>query len=52
MSKIPGDLSRLWNNDENGCLLVRPDGYIAWSSNHIDDAMAELYSVMMHILQR
>ncbi|EJS00446.1 2,4-dichlorophenol 6-monooxygenase [Bacillus thuringiensis] len=39
-----GDLARLWGSDEHGCLLIRPDGYIAWTGNTpalADDVLRE-----------
>ncbi len=45
-----GELSRSWTNDENDCILIRPDGYIAWQSNVIESADNELYSAISSIL--
>ncbi|WP_281884994.1 FAD-dependent monooxygenase [Paenibacillus sp. YYML68] len=39
-----GDLARLWESDEQECLLIRPDGYIAWAGNNTanaDDCLRE-----------
>ncbi|PFZ92296.1 FAD-dependent oxidoreductase [Bacillus wiedmannii] len=39
-----GDLARLWDGDEHECLLIRPDGYIAWTGNNTalaDDVLRE-----------
>jgi len=39
--------------DEDGCLLVRPDGYIGWRSQSVaDNATEELASAMNQILGR
>ncbi|OUC66310.1 aromatic-ring hydroxylase C-terminal domain-containing protein, partial [Acinetobacter seifertii] len=45
-----GELSRCWTNDENECMLIRPDGYIAWTSNEIENAEDELHSAISSIL--
>ncbi|POX36346.1 2,4-dichlorophenol 6-monooxygenase [Streptomyces sp. Ru73] len=42
--------------EESGCLLVRPDGYIAWRTAHApdtpDEARAELGKALAAVLQR
>ncbi|WP_447502002.1 aromatic-ring hydroxylase C-terminal domain-containing protein, partial [Acinetobacter pittii] len=45
-----GELSRSWGNDENACIMIRPDGYIAWQSNKIESAENELHKAMSSIL--
>lgn len=45
-----GELSRSWTNDENACIMIRPDGYIAWQSNDIESAENELHKAMSSIL--
>ncbi len=42
-----GELSRCWTNDENECMLIRPDGYIAWTSNEIERQKMN-YIVLYH----
>ncbi|GAB2991426.1 FAD-dependent monooxygenase [Amycolatopsis acidiphila] len=47
-----GDWGRLSGIDEDGCLLVRPDGYIAWRSPKLArgqaDALAQAISRVLH----
>jgi 2,4-dichlorophenol 6-monooxygenase len=45
-----GDWSRIARLPEEGCLLVRPDGYIAWRQDTQDDAEAQLIAAMRSVL--
>lgn len=45
-----GDWSRITRMPEEGCLLVRPDGYIAWRRDDQEDAQAELTAALRAIL--
>ena len=46
-----GQWRELVGIETNGCILVRPDLYIAWRSKSlVDDPTAELYSVMSRVL--
>jgi len=47
------DWARLREVAEDGCVLVRPDQYVAWRSAHLgEDASSELLKVMKTILSR
>jgi 2,4-dichlorophenol 6-monooxygenase len=45
-----GDWSRIARIPEEGCLLVRPDGYIAWRRDNQEDAEVELTTALRAIL--
>jgi 2,4-dichlorophenol 6-monooxygenase len=45
-----GDWSRISRIPEQGCLLVRPDGYIAWRQDSPQDAEADLMIALRCIL--
>lgn len=48
-----GDWSRLSGIDEAGCLLVRPDGYVAWRHRTADtDAAKSLLTALRSLLDR
>ncbi|MFI8997451.1 FAD-dependent oxidoreductase [Streptomyces sp. NPDC053542] len=51
-----GDWRRRRETDESGCLLVRPDGYVAWRRDTAPDtaeaAAAELRKALEAVLQR
>ncbi|MDQ3404334.1 MAG: FAD-dependent monooxygenase [Actinomycetota bacterium] len=48
-----GEWGRLSEIDEDGCLLVRPDGYIAWRKTSAPDAAAEeLTDALTRVLRR
>ncbi|WP_290057556.1 FAD-dependent monooxygenase [Amycolatopsis solani] len=48
-----GDWSRLSGIDEDGCLLVRPDGYVAWrQATAAPDAAKALLSALRQVLDR
>jgi 2,4-dichlorophenol 6-monooxygenase len=48
-----GDWGRLSEIDEDGCLLVRPDGYIAWRCpTRLDGHAGALTQALSHVLQR
>ncbi|MEV0600458.1 FAD-dependent monooxygenase [Streptomyces sp. NPDC050315] len=51
-----GDWQRRCETDESGCLLVRPDGYIAWRQASAprteDEARTELGKALAAVLQR
>ncbi|WP_370965371.1 FAD-dependent monooxygenase [Amycolatopsis sp. cg9] len=48
-----GDWSRLSGIDEDGCLLVRPDGYVAWRhAASAPDAAQALLSAVRTVLDR
>jgi 2,4-dichlorophenol 6-monooxygenase len=47
------DWARLREVAEDGCVLVRPDQYVAWRSAHLgEDSSSELLKVMKTILSR
>lgn len=45
-----GDLARIWGSDEHGCLLIRPDGYISWTSNSTTSAVDDLRENVLRVL--
>lgn len=47
-----GDLARVWNRGEQACLLVRPDGYIAWEALDTTAAYDTLRGGLMSVLGR
>jgi 2,4-dichlorophenol 6-monooxygenase len=48
-----GEWGRLSEIDEDGCLLVRPDGYLAWRCPaRADGHSAALTQALSHVLQR
>ncbi|MCZ0927985.1 FAD-dependent monooxygenase [Halomonas janggokensis] len=47
-----GDLARIWNCGEQACLLIRPDGYIAWEALDTTAAYDTLRQGLMRILSR
>lgn len=48
-----GEWTRRREVDDHGCILVRPDGYIGWRSQHgVEDAAAALRGAVARILHR
>ncbi|CAP41666.1 MULTISPECIES: FAD-dependent oxidoreductase [Pseudomonadota] len=47
-----GDLARVWNRGEQACLLVRPDGYVAWEGLDMTAAYDALRQGVMAVLGR
>lgn len=47
-----GDLARVWNRGEQACLLVRPDGYVAWEGLDMTAAYDVLRQGVMAVLGR
>lgn len=47
-----GDLARVWNRGEQACLLVRPDGYVAWEGLDMTAAYDALRQGLMAVLGR